>query len=396
MALSLLLLGLLAAQPSPASYCYCEYDFWDYRGYGCVASDVVVLDESDSLFIDGDHFPLDNDDTVRSVVFSKSKLSFIPPAILEKFRNLNYLVLKGVSLLALNENSLSNCERLKNMDLDGNLIAELKPGVFRQCSSLQTLRLAGNKLSSIDPKAFEGLTKLFYLDVQRNLMTALPEASLYPLPQLVTLLIGGPNFKEIYPATFTNNNLSALHIYDSPLAELHRDTLKSQTKLGRLTLYKLGLATIKPGTFRDLKSLNYLMVQVCRLTKIDSDTLAGLTNLIEADFNWNRITTIHPDAFVDNPNLKSFYFGQNYLTVLDHKLLRNNPNVRNIDVSYNQLNAVSRLFFDSHSTRLRYMTASGNRCIDKNFQTFENFTLQVAPYFKRCFRNFDALNDGTE
>lgn len=291
-------LTLLAAASSSASYCYCEYDFWDYRGYGCISQDVIFLNEFDHLFIDGDHFPLDDDASVRTLVFQNSKVNFIPAAILEKFTNLNYLELKQVSLMTLNDYSLNNCERLRNLDLTSNSLQELKTGVFRQCSSLQTLRLASNKISNIELNAFEGLKKLFYLDLQNNLMTLLPPTTLYPLPSLVTFLFGGPKLTEIHPETFVNNNLSSLHIYSSPITEFHQDTFKSQYQLSRLTVFKTQLSNIKPGTFRDLKSLRYLMIQVGRLTKIDADTFSGPTDLAQIDVAWNRIDTIHPDAFV--------------------------------------------------------------------------------------------------
>ena len=91
---------MLACIPANASYCYCEYDYWDYRGYGCVAKNVNFNNEFDNLIINGDHFPLDNDASVRAVTFQNSKVNFVPAAILEKFKNLDHLVLNGVSLLA--------------------------------------------------------------------------------------------------------------------------------------------------------------------------------------------------------------------------------------------------------------------------------------------------------
>lgn len=352
---------------------------------------MIVLNEFENLFIDGDHFPLDNDASVSAVTFKDSKVNFIPAAILLKFRNLNHLILRKVSLQALNEHSLDNCERLKNLDLEANEIRELHTGVFRHCLTLQTLRLGYNKISVVELNAFDGLHKLFYLDLQNNLMQELPPTTLYPLPSLVTFLVGSPGLTEIHSETFINTNLSALHIYGSPITEFPRNTFRSQGKLNRLTVYETMLSKILPGTFQNLKSLRFLMLHVGRLTEIDAMTLSGLTELVEIDVKWNRIERIHPNAFVDNVNLEYFYVGNNNLKTLSGRLLVNNPNLKYMDVANNRLEAIERNFFDSHETSLRYLTASDNACIDRDFQQFANFSVQVLPYFKRCFRKFEEL-----
>lgn len=67
-------------------------------------------------------------------------MNFIPTTILAKFRNLKYLLLKGVSLLALNEHLLDNCGRLMSLDLESNELHGLRSGICRICANLQTLR----------------------------------------------------------------------------------------------------------------------------------------------------------------------------------------------------------------------------------------------------------------
>lgn len=385
------LLTILVPSLSSALYCYCDYDYWDYRGYGCVAKNVIVLNDHDHLFIEGDHFPLDNDSSVRTVTFEDSKIYYIPAAILEKFQNLIFLTMKQVYLVELKENSLNNCERLVNLDLSLNELLELNSGVFRQCSSLQLLRLAANKIMKIDKNAFEGLTKLYFLDLQDNFMASIPPTTLYPLPSLVTFLAGSLNLAQIHPETFRNNNLSAIHIYRSPITELYNDTFKSQHKLSRLTIRKTHLSIIHPGTFRDLKSLKYLMIQSSFLTKIDAKMFSGATELIQIDVAWNRIEAIHPDALIEQTKLKYFYVSYNRLKILPGGIFRKNSIIKYVTIDSNWIEAIQRNLFDSFSTSIRYLLASKNTCVDKDFQQFTNFTTQVAPYFNRCYRKYDEL-----
>lgn len=380
---------LIVVPPSDAGHCLCDYDF-DYRGYGCSAENVTVVTRNEVLIIEGEHFPLDNDQSVKVVTIRKSRVNYIPSAIFLKFLNLDDLVLNQVSLLALNQNSLNNCGSLKSLELESNELQELRSGVFSQCSLLQKLRLASNKIAHINPKAFEGLNKLFYLDLQRNFMQTLPATALHVLPSLVTFLVGGPNFTDIHHKTFTRNPLGALHIQASPIKELHKDLLKGQPKLHRLTIYDTQLEKIHPGTFDGLVALTYLMIHVGRLTEIPAGIFTGLTALQSIDLNWQRIAKIDPDAFVDLINLRYFYIGENRLTTLDGRILRNNPKLTNIDISSNPLlSAIDRSIFATPAKELRWLDARWNLCVDKLFDNFDNFTTQVSPYFKRCFNKFD-------
>ena len=110
-------------------------------------------------------------------------------------------------LLALTNQSLSNCEHLKTLDLESNELQELVTGVFRHCESLQILQLAKNKIFNIEVNAFEGLTKLYYLDIQGNSLTMIPPTTLQSLPAvLIFSLVVQTSLKSIPTHSVTAKN----------------------------------------------------------------------------------------------------------------------------------------------------------------------------------------------
>lgn len=139
------------------------------------------------------------------------------------------------------------------------------------------------------------------------------------------------------------------------------------------------------------------MISVGHLTEISSDTFTGLSNVMEINLSWHRITKIDPHSFDSLLNVEYFYIPNNRLTELDNQLLTSNAKVKYIDISFNYINAIQEGFFDSFGNNLKSVHAMSNVCIDKSFgnsesSSFTNFTTQVLPYFRRCFRNYNSLH----
>lgn len=93
-------------------------------------------------------------------------------------RTLRELNLQANKLTAIPRSSMSRLQRLKELNLNNNLIAELRgehdfPPNLR--SSLKTLSLAGNSLTYVDQYSFRVLTALQHLDLSANNIFALNE-----------------------------------------------------------------------------------------------------------------------------------------------------------------------------------------------------------------------------
>lgn len=386
----ILLIAAFQTISTQATTCYCEYDF-NFYGYGCVTENVVFLKQSENLIIEGEHFPLDNDATVMHFTIQNSEVRFVPAAILAKYKNLKYLTLNKVQLSDITQTSFANCGLLRELHLEYNDLTTLRKGVFSQCAGLEILYLNNNKISTINKEAFTGLPKLFSLHLEANLYATIPTQTFAPLPKLVTLLIGSINLSAIHPKTFVNNQISSMHIYKSNLTSLHRDLFKGQVKLSTLNILYNPIEKIEPGTLQHLISLSSFMLESSRVTRIEAETFSGLKKLNFLDIGWNKINSIHPDAFIDNVNLEYFYIEENQIKILNGTTLRNNPKIKYIAFGGNWISAIARNFFDSFGSSLRQVSAYSNYCIDKNMQDFSNFTTQVHPYFRKCFKNYDEL-----
>ena len=93
-------------------------------------------------------------------------------------RTLRELNLQANKLTSIPRSSMSRLQRLKELNLNNNLIAELRgehdfPPNLR--SSLKTLSLAGNSLTYVDQYSFRVLAALQHLDLSANNIFALNE-----------------------------------------------------------------------------------------------------------------------------------------------------------------------------------------------------------------------------
>lgn len=104
-------------------------------------------------------------------------------------RTLRELSLRANKLTSIPRSSLSRLQRLKDLNLNNNLIAELRgehdfPPNLR--SSLKTLSLAANSLTFVDQFAFSVLTSLQHLDLSANNIFALNEMAFSQANDLAT------------------------------------------------------------------------------------------------------------------------------------------------------------------------------------------------------------------
>lgn len=102
----------------------------------CSIRSVNLVDDTKDINIIGTETELIS---VRVVSVVKSKVTFIPLILFKKFKNVEYLWLQEVGLERVDEESLKNAEKLKEIKLANNLIKSLPARTFGGCTDLGRL-----------------------------------------------------------------------------------------------------------------------------------------------------------------------------------------------------------------------------------------------------------------
>ncbi|XP_055906101.1 leucine-rich repeat and immunoglobulin-like domain-containing nogo receptor-interacting protein 2 [Eupeodes corollae] len=158
----------------------------------------------------------------------------------------------------------SSNSKLKEINLDGNMIAHIDKEVFSSLPNLDYLSLANNKLTDVAADTFTEASELRVLNLSNNSIVLPTEGSFLNQPVLRELLLRNSSLTELYDETFSN--LSGLHV-------LKMDGNSFNKKINTLA-------------FQPLKELIKL-----KLPELHQDNIEELCNVLKA---------------IDNISLKRF------------------------------------------------------------------------------------------
>ena len=226
--------------------------------------------------------------------------------------------------------------RLTLLDLSHNNISHLKISNFYGLINLETLKLDFNNINNIPSATFQYLKKLNYLSIRNNQIGQLPKRLFYMLDELRTL-------------DLSHNPLNILDVI----------------------------------VFEDIPFLETLRCSGCSLLNIDRGLLLKFPHLRELDLSYNYIESIEPKIFYHVPSLKILNLNGNRLTeVVDNFLPKHrmtslglgnniirrignyafrNMSIAHLDVSYNDVDDISRRSLEPILHSLRDLDLSGNR-----------------------------------
>lgn len=115
--------------------------------------------------------------------------SEIPKKLFSDFPTLEHLIINNQEVINVFKFP-ENGNKLKILDLDQNLIQEIKADTFINLKVLETLTLTGNEIISVDENSFVGLENLKSLSLNKNKIQKLKKNTLKPLKNLRNLDLG--------------------------------------------------------------------------------------------------------------------------------------------------------------------------------------------------------------
>ncbi|XP_047741022.1 uncharacterized protein LOC108680486 isoform X2 [Hyalella azteca] len=136
-----------------------------------------------------------NSERLEVLGVDRAALMTVPDGLCRRHPSLRSLNLHLNALKELPD--LSQCHRLKLLDLSNNGIEELHEGAFRDTEELQDLLLQHNRITALPPLAFAGLQQLQVLNLEYNHISYLHPDAFLPLKKLEDLNLGNNVFPEL-------------------------------------------------------------------------------------------------------------------------------------------------------------------------------------------------------
>lgn len=210
---------------------------------------------------------------------------------------------------------LSDLKNLQDLNLKGNLIAEISDDFFSQVPNLVTLNLNQNGITGIQPLAFKGLDNLQNLTLSSNKLSSIHYGSFEPLKKLVKLHLDS-NILESLPEGISHlKSLQFLDLGENKIEVIPEGLLQNCPNLRLLELKANPLSTIHPDAFIFLPSLEKLAISEAKDIK-QFPNLNGTHSLKSIKFDRSKIAYVPQDICLHAMNLKSLELKSNELEVM--------------------------------------------------------------------------------
>lgn len=246
-----------------------------FGDYGCILSEITVLDPTQTVIIGGQHVGNRTNDDVNVVLIYSSNTPFIIPEIFSTFPNTVELEIDFCNLQSI---KIPDTVRLEWLDVFGNDIERIDSDAFTNQTSLAYLFLTLNGIQEIDENAFEGLSDLLILQFAINDVEQLEPRTFRPLPNLLVLDLEANFLRSIGDIFSENRNLQNLYLEYNGIEEIH-------------PRFNVNL--------RNSLQVTYLYLNVCvnRGFYLDSEVEWGIMNsfLRSCFLNFNRTTSDEKD-----------------------------------------------------------------------------------------------------
>uniref|UniRef100_A0A4W4EQP5 Biglycan n=1 Tax=Electrophorus electricus TaxID=8005 RepID=A0A4W4EQP5_ELEEL len=209
------------------------------------------------------------------------------------------------------------------LDLQCNMITEIREGDFKGLTNLYALVLRNNQISRVHPRAFLPLKRMQKLYMSHNQLTSIPRN----LPaSLVELRIHDNHIQKVLAGTFSG--MGNMHVIE----------------MGRNPLQNSGF---EPGAFTGLK-LNYLRISEAKLTGVYANKLFCIPQLYrdlpeslhELHVDHNQIQAIELEDLSQYKHLQRLGLSFNHIRHIEHGVLSYLPNLRELHLDNNRLSSV--------------------------------------------------------
>lgn len=233
-------------------------------------------------------------------------------------------VLKGLTMRSnhfingLPRGIFRKMEKLRNVDLGYNNIANISRGVFLGAYGLRSLSLVRNQLVTLEANAFVGLINLKRLRLTENKINFVDSKAFNGLKNLEELGLQDNLIRDLQPRTFKRlRSLTRLDLSDNRLAAIFPLMFKGLQRLESLKMTDNDIIIVADDVFVDMGHLKDLYLDHAKLAMVKPGMFRGLTNLTQLDLSGNMLTSLPDDVFELLPALRKILLRKNQLSTIN-------------------------------------------------------------------------------
>lgn len=212
-------------------------------------------------------------------------------------------------------------DKIKKLNLQHNLISNLKRFSFLTLNTLLELDLSYNSIQNIREYMFKGLKKLEVLNLRNNSIS----------------MLDGYTFSDLLM-------LDELDISYNSIFEITHNIFEGLDGLRILNLHNNMLTILNESTFSNLKSLHSLDLACNQIQLIHEKAFEGLVSLKKLNLTGNRIKALASSRFVALVKLEIFDLSENNLEILDHSTFQGLHAVKYLYIHSNKLTVFRTMF----------------------------------------------------
>ncbi|XP_063146936.1 nephrocan-like [Candoia aspera] len=267
-------------------------------------------------------------DALKILELWKNKLTHIPTSLPE---NLETLKLGDNLISVLHESDFEGLKKLRELDIQSNLILVFSFSTLSSLISLQSLTLDGNNMESLSGSLH--LPNLKYLSMENNKLQSFSKSLFTSLHNLLFLNLNG-NLLTDAPSDLPKTLLS-LKLERNQLKVLKFGDMKQLTNLSELCLSENQLSSVD-----GVQLLSSLMRLELSKNKLQTIPLKLPVTLQKIDFTNNLIESIKAQEFQDLRNLNHLFLDNNIVTTFEDGALQKCTLLNNLALEQNQLNSI--------------------------------------------------------
>jgi Leucine-rich repeat (LRR) protein len=429
----------IASSSAQTASCEFSYTFVNAEEvYACI----LTLDNPEGLEIteiEGWNHELGlTDDDVVGISYQSGTVNFVPPAICERFVNVERIDLFESGLSIITDESFAACGELTSLIMFGNQLTSITAGAFVNNAKLESLDISNTTLTSLPDGIFDTLMNLKTLVIHHNPFADFPAAIFHRLEALEVLFMENTELSHVNNEWFINNrnlidlwlftnhisnvtepvfagltslqnlnfndnqlnvfncegltSLTHLNLESNRFTEITDATIIGMSSLARLEFINLSynnIATIPTGAFRSLTSLTFLNMGFANIQRLESGAFEGLTNLVTITLNDNNIADLPMGIFAMSSRFTSITVSGNKLRVIRRSAFASALSLLiQLYLNQNEVVAIDDDFF-TDATSLNYLNLHDNVCEDDSFINFVNDKGWVLEQLDGCFQNFE-------
>lgn len=287
-------------------------------------------------------------DNAKIIVIENMEIRRINSTLFDRFANtLETLTFDNCGLTGISDDAFRKMRSLKNLELNGNILAQLNAKWPKNAKSLQSLKISDSFINRIDEDAFK-TTRLLRLSFNNNNLTIVKAAWFQRSFELLSLNLGNNKIDRIEVGAFDKlKKLKVLYLHNNRLKSVRAEWLRNKNHLEYIFLHDNLISSIEKNSFKSLMNVYFI----------------GLSN--------NHLKEVKSEWFGDNPFLELRYLGfrGNRIHHIDEGLVsRLSKNLEYLDISQTEMNGLNLQKIVSKLKPNTEVKIACNHSIDCNVQ----------------------------